>query len=678
MNVKQFIYFGVFFLLFAIFSDVAEAQNLSDAFLKEHLEKTKYSIDTGASAVVLYEKTSIKITTEDILSSNPVYRQTTKIYRLIKILGHSALSAADVSTGYVFSRTGDIANITATTYNLENGAIRKTPLPATSVYKKDNKNYYEMVFSLSDVREGSIIEYSYDVDVLLTTYPRPWIIQSQFPKLWSEYEIESPDKFEYLDIQQLNKDDVPFKDYSSVDSVKADSIRAYHVFTKKGSKRYSVLWGKRNIPSVVSEPFITDIVNHAERLDLQMSEINNKGFLYNYHREILSTWEKLNEDLLNNVKFGKQIDRSNVFLNKITDSFSATDSALARTKNIFAYVRNHFNCISSGGSIFIRDNLHQVFDLRKGSSAEINLLLVAMLVHAGIHAAPVLLSTVGNLPVNEAYPLLNRFNYLVCVVEIENKKYFLDASNKYNSFGQLPVYCYNGYARIIDAQGQGVDLNRDMMVEVNSISASVSDISEAGYKVNIEEKLGKINTWLVRNSWETDSSRIKSYVDKSTGLLSGSNTVSDFTILNSSDPDSDIVIRYTINSENKNKKNALYMNTDLNRMYTENPFTSAYRKLPIEFVYNHQYSYNMQAVLPEGFTVDELPKTYLKEYGDNSIVFKHIVDYDKTTRSLKVNTSFITTKTDYDAKEYNSMRDFFEKMIREENNIITFKKEPQK
>ncbi|MBW7892486.1 MAG: hypothetical protein H3C48_15965, partial [Chitinophagaceae bacterium] len=78
-----------------------------------------------------------------------------------------------------------------------------------------------------------------------------------------------------------------------------------------------------------------------------------------------------------------------------------------------------------------------------------NLLLAAMMKQQGIEAYPVLLSTRDHGYTNELYPLINRFNYVVCAVKIEGIYYYLDATSPLIGFNYLPGYCYNGHARII-------------------------------------------------------------------------------------------------------------------------------------------------------------------------------------------------------------------------------------
>src|SRR6186997_2941791 len=81
---------------------------------------------------------------------------------------------------------------------------------------------------------------------------------------------------------------------------------------------------------------------------------------------------------------------------------------------------------------------------KKGSEAEINLLLVAMLRKAGLPADPLMLSTKSHGYALPVYPIMDKFNYVVCRTAIGGKTFYLDASRPRLGFGRLTWECYNG------------------------------------------------------------------------------------------------------------------------------------------------------------------------------------------------------------------------------------------
>lgn len=67
---------------------------------------------------------------------------------------------------------------------------------------------------------------------------------------------------------------------------------------------------------------------------------------------------------------------------------------------------------------------------KSGTSGEINLILVNLLKEAGLEAYPMLVSERFHGKVNVAYPFIEQFNSVFACVIINNKKHYLDATDK--------------------------------------------------------------------------------------------------------------------------------------------------------------------------------------------------------------------------------------------------------
>ena len=93
------------------------------------------------------------------------------------------------------------------------------------------------------------------------------------------------------------------------------------------------------------------------------------------------------------------------------------------------------------------------FKKREGNVADINLLLAVLLRKAGIDADLMILSTRDNGVANSDYPMIDQYNYVICVASIKGMDPVnLDASQHYNGFGELPPSCYNGYGHMISVE----------------------------------------------------------------------------------------------------------------------------------------------------------------------------------------------------------------------------------
>ncbi|HVW99157.1 MAG TPA: DUF3857 domain-containing protein, partial [Candidatus Babeliaceae bacterium] len=440
---KRFIYTATFVLLLVInILPRAFGQEINDDFFKYHLTQNVYPIDSDASAIVLYEKDDMTINIalmgNQIFSGDQVY----KYHKIIKVLKSDGTSAGNVVLGYTLD------NLKGTTYNLEGSKMVKTELSVNDSYTKGiTDGLHSTNFSMPAVKEGSIIEYSYEIKTPLTGDFPFWEIQGPYPKLKSIYEVHFPEIFEFTSYSQSR---IPFKEYSSEAQAEKDTAVSYHV--AKTFRSYNdILWVRRNIPAAKEEPYISCLGNNIERLELQLTADGLDRFAIDRN----DTWERFDEKIW--PMFSSEISSPDNIIDEIVDSINKSNkSELARTKAIYSYVRSNFTVAKDEYNRSLLSNkrfLKKIFENKGGTNFDINLILTTMLCDAGLKAAPVILSTVGSLQAKELFPTIDRFNYLIASVWIDSNLILLDASGKYNAFGCLPKYCYNGYARMLGKKG---------------------------------------------------------------------------------------------------------------------------------------------------------------------------------------------------------------------------------
>lgn len=159
---------------------------------------TKYEADPNANAVVLWSNTEVSF------GIKPEY--DVQIYRRkfrVKILTEEGLKAANITIPYYdLEETnmveGEISEISATTFSLENGKTVTTKMTDDVIKKKQvGKNQYEITFTVPDVKVGSVIEYEYRYDYVYYLSPQPWYAQCEFPVALAEYSFCMPECFQY-------------------------------------------------------------------------------------------------------------------------------------------------------------------------------------------------------------------------------------------------------------------------------------------------------------------------------------------------------------------------------------------------------------------------------------------------------------------------------------------------
>ena len=78
-------------------------------------------------------------------------------------------------------------------------------LDKKSFFTDKDGDYKIIKFTYPDLQEGSIIEYTYTMTVPVYykhEFIPDWSFQGDYPYLWSEYTIEVPQFFDFIQLQQ--------------------------------------------------------------------------------------------------------------------------------------------------------------------------------------------------------------------------------------------------------------------------------------------------------------------------------------------------------------------------------------------------------------------------------------------------------------------------------------------
>ena len=111
------------------------------------------------------------------------------------------------------------------------------------------------------------------------------------------------------------------------------------------------------------------------------------------------------------------------------DIINPTDSIRAKAQKLYDWVNQNITC-DAYYNLWSSKSPNEIWQKRKGGSSDINFLLLALLKEAGVTAHPVLVSTRKNGKPYEKYPIIDQFDYVLVLVELDNtRKLFLDAGN---------------------------------------------------------------------------------------------------------------------------------------------------------------------------------------------------------------------------------------------------------
>ena len=615
---------------------------------KEDLEMKVYPLDSSATAVVLFDYgvAYLAANTSSIVLNFEVHKR-------IKILKKGGLNYSDVDVRLLSIGNSEekFGSLKAVTYNLENGKVVETQLSKDGIFKeKFNKNYNRMKFTFPNVREGSIIEYSYKITSdFFTRFPN-WRFQQSIPVRQSEYWAMIPEVFFF---EKYMQGYVPLTSYT------ADKMNYY------GEDVVGNHYLSKNIPAFKKEPFMTSEEDYVSKINFALSHYQFPG--QGLH-EVMGSWEKLSENLLENESFGRVIRGSGFLKDQVEQIIAGKTEPLQKIEAISNYVRKNFEW--DGDQDYLALSPKKIMEKKKGSSGDLNLLMASMLDKSGLEVDMVMLSTRDHGFIRQSYPMERQFNYVVCAVKNADKLLLLDATEKYLPYDVLPSRCLNGQGLRISKTNFGwIDLtskakgktyvNVTLTLDNSGELKGKVEYSRDGYDAHEmrdeyftkgEEAFTK--EFLSDKQWSVEKTEFKDLDDLSKSAK-GSFEVS-------------------INEHAVNAGDVIYINPYITTRIVSNPFKSEKREFPVDFGSKVEVTYNCRIMIPDGFIVDELPKS--KILGLPEGAGRYMYNMNQVGNTISFTSSFLINKSLFLQNDYPSLKEFYNQVVAKQAEQIVLKK----
>lgn len=663
---KKLIFLFLFCISTSGFSQKYSPFNKFGSVSKSDLEKQVYSIDSNANAVVLAH-----IGETDIEGTNDAsFALRTKIHKVTHILNENGYKEANIEIP-LFGKTREVETVThfkAVTYNLENGKVVQTKLSSSAIVNERVDDEHSLAkFTMPNVKKGSIIEYYYELGSPYISQPDPWYFQSlTTPTLWSELRFEIPQFFNY---RFFARGFLPVSISETSRSQKTFRISDMRgaMATEHASFQANILanrWVVENAPELKTEPYTRSIRNHIGRMEFQLvsqqDPLSRKSFT--------RTWLEIAKGMLESPRLGKNLSTGNNWLkDELRQIVGNENDPMEKAKKIFRYVRDDFKTTGQGG-LYMSDDLKSVFKARAGNTAELNVLLTAMLRYVDLDAHPVMLSTASHGYALAMVPMISSMNYIVSAVAINGKIYYLDASQSKIGFGKLPEYCYNGLAIAIDEKAEAIELLSDEL-EDDATLMYIFVNTEDGYNGSITKKKGYYTSFNMRNGiTEKDQGKMVDELKKSYGDVF---ELTDFKIDSLNNYETPVNISYKLKMENDD--DIIYFNPYLGENYSKNPFASADRSYPVEFPFKAKEVIRGSFEVPKGYQIDELPKSIrvlLDDEGQSYFSYQ----LSASGKMISFLSEFRIAKTTFLPEEYEVLRGFFDYVVKKQSEQIVYKK----
>jgi hypothetical protein len=676
--------FGVIFILVLAFFSIEKShaqkppKKFGDVSLEE-LKMTVYEKDSSADAVVLFDYGVCEVQWATSDNNWMVELTHTKRLKLLNKNGyeHSNYSVSLYTPG---SEDETISNIKAVTYTLENNKIVETKLDKETISKiKLDEDWTEVKIALPNIKEGSILEFTYTISSSYVAFLRSWTFQDEIPVIWSEFWVKYPEYFDYTQfaqgyehfhIQEKKFERSSFR-YSYRDMPSGTNGIGQKQEGDVDYERICFHWVSKDVPAFKDEKYITSINDHIVKVDFQL---NTFKWPYSMAKSFYKGWDGLCKDLMDAEYFGGYINKragvKSVVEEVIKDKTNNNDKILALYQYILENVR-----WNGDRSIYTDHSPKEILtELKKGNSAEINLLYINMLKEAGIEVHPVVLSTRKHGKINQIYPNLRKLNHVIAYIALEDKYFLVDATDPMRSINMLDYQDLNGSALIVKDKGAFEWINLEtsdkskttkfciLNIDESGVIEGDMQITSSGYNGLIYKKVLLENKDKSPFKLQLDSEKMTFSDEKVENL----NSITEPLKCTSKIKSTDHVIM---------TGERIYLDPFLEIVSKTNPFKKEERKFPIDFGFPYQENITLSYKLPSNYVIEEMPKSIQMSLPENTGSFKYNAVLNGN--QLQFNFTLNINKSVFQPEEYGAVRQIYEEMSKKLQEQVVLKKVSQ-
>jgi hypothetical protein len=619
------------------------------------IETNTFEKDSTANAIVIYEGGNSYVDPSE-------YDLRTEVKRKIKILKREGFDKATI-TIYLYNNKSSaerVEDIFATTYNKIDGEVIKTQLEKTAVFnEKYDDNHTIVKFTLPNVKEGSVITYSYKLKSRFMFNYKGWDFQDDIPKIYSEYKTSIPANWIY------NIKLIGFKPLDiSTSALKKNCLEGSGGATADCSINH---YAMKDIPAFIEEDYMTHKSNYLARIEYELQTFQGfDGVVNDYSK----TWKTVDSELKSEPSIGRQLSKSLNDKDFLNETIINEVNILKKAQNIYKYVQDHYTW-DGEFEIFQGHTVKDLIKNKSGNVSSINIFLHNLLEACEIDVKPVLLSTRNNGFPTKLFPVISGFNYLIVQATIDNKTYLLDATDDFLSFGEIPFRCLNSYGRLLDFKNgsQWIDFKPtkrstvqykvDLKIDnKNGTMAGTIDARKAGYHAHHVKKAYYSNS----------ASYIENLQDK---FPIGE--ISNHSVKSEDKTSYDFYEVYDIEYQMEMTTNNIYLNPFYIKFFKENPFKLQERTYPIDFGYEDTYNYLFDLNVGDNYAIIEKPTDIVLRLPNKKgqlFFSSKIID-----NSIKMQFTVTFKEAIYGTEYYPYLKKFLSKIIDIQNNsLILLKK----
>ncbi|CAM3457893.1 DUF3857 domain-containing protein [Aequorivita lipolytica] len=643
MQLKNLLLPSCLIFVTSLFSQISNIQTFGEP-LTEEIAMTKFPADPEANGVVLYKRGNYSV--DEVGGYIMLIKE---IHGKIKVIDAKNFKHSTIEIPYYREKNvrEKVTNLKGITHN---GAVKEY-VGENAIFDTDETvNWSNIKFTFPNVQNGSILEYTYRIETPYFFNFGSWEFQDELPVLYSELHTEIPGNFSY---NRTLFGNFPLAvNYAEIKK----ACFVLNGFDVPGDCE-SATYVMQNLPAFKEEEYMLSKKNYIPRMKYEVIEIVD---LTGSKSTYTNTWEDVDKKFRYDKDLGRQLKYSDFFKEQLPAAIFTIPDALERAKAIYYYFQEtmfwnkEYRILSD---IRVKD----AFESKTGNSSEINLGLINALEAAGLDAKIMLIASRSQPLPTKQYPVLTDFNYALVYLNINNTEYLLDATDKYNPFGVLPLRDLNMEGRVMDFKNGSywlpIEPFKKNMHYVNmqltadesgQFSGKVNEVSTGYISVEKRKKYNQYNLEEI----------IKTKQGKNESL-----NITNLEIQNEKDLEQPYTENFDISLHEQPVGDNLFIYPFLMQPYfSENPFKKETRQYPIDFGFPVTNNYLISFNLGNQYKMVQMPSSRILKLphndGEVSIV------YNQTANKINIRLSVKLSNHVFAPEAYKSLREFFTELIK--------------
>ena len=610
------------------------------------LRKTKSALKEDAPAEVLYRSIHYYIRKD--------YEMEIKIVDRVKIYNKDkAENFLNKEIALYEAQSGNeekLSNLKAVTYNLENDKIVTNKVEKDSKFKStENKRYNIVKFAFPNVKDGSVVEYSYTIFSPFIQEMPKIMIEEDIPVVYTEYVLDTPKELGY----SIN--------------YKGSAMPKYRVSEERmlyGADYRTYRFGYENLKAFLDENYVKNIDNYKTSIRAEL----NSSYTGNVLKSYSLSWDDVRKEMMDEENFGGALRKDHLVKDLLPAEIKQIPNELKKVEAILKFVQKNYTW-DHKNRVFTDEGIKNLINTKVGNSAEINILLVLLLRNAGINANPVVLSTVDMGMVTNYLPSITSLNYVIACVESNKQLYTLDATSKLSSINVIPPRAVN-YSGFLFTDKKAEQINIVNPEKSNTYLEVTAQLEkDATFAGHFTDRDTKVYAMLNSEHFEEDKDgyQKENYKERYKFPLSNlkSGALNDNEFETSFDFTSDSFVDGVGGKFIFNPLLFLYSkNHDFNQ--TEE------RRNPIEFISAYNKNKKVTITIPEGYKFETLPDSKKFKTEDDAIKYSYIVSQEGN--KITVESNILVDDSFFPKEYYPAFKQIFDAITKYEGQLVTIVK----